>query len=183
MNIGDKIRKLRKQENITLKELSQKSGVALATLSRMENNKMTGTFESHVNIAKALGVALPELYSDVIIEEKKAELLPHSATSDTFVHSTKSSFKILANKVLSKKMMPVLLTIQPAGRTNKEEAQKGSEKFIYVLEGELEAVIGDERYKVGKKDSLYFYASSPHYFINIGKGPVSAICVICPPAL
>lgn len=183
MNIGDKIRYLRQQQKMTLKELSQKSNVALATLSRIENNKMTGTIESHINIAKTLGVALTELYSGVVIEEKKAEFQPHTALSDTFTHTEKASFRILTSKVLSKKMMPIMLTIQPNGQTNKEESPKGTEKFLYILNGAVEANIGKENFNLHQKDVLYFDASLPHSLKNIGKIAASAICVICPPAL
>lgn len=183
MRIGEQIRYLRKQQNMTLEELSEKSGVALATLSRMENNRMIGTLKSHTHIARALSVTLTELYSKVIMEEKRAEFTPHTATTDTFVHTEKSLFKILTSKALSKKMMPIMLTIQPAAQTHKEECRKGTEKFLYVLEGMLEAVIGKESFILHKKDALYFDASLPHFFKNTGKTIANTICVICPPAL
>ena len=66
MHVGEIIHKLRKSKKMTLLELSNTSGVALATLSRMENGKMTGTLESHMNICKALEVNLPDLYKDAI---------------------------------------------------------------------------------------------------------------------
>lgn len=183
MNIGEKIKQLRTQQKMTLKELANKSKVALATLSRMENNKMTGTLECHNSIARALGITLTELYSEIITEEKKVEIHSHNAPADTFVHTQKSSFKILTNKALSKKMMPVLLTIQPGGQTNQEETNKGVEKFLYVTGGALEAYIGNETFTLHKNDTLYFDASLAHYFKNTSKVTANAICVICPPAL
>lgn len=65
MKLGDKIRKLRKQKKLTLGELSEASRVALATISRIESNVMTGTVESHYRIAMALELTLSELYQDV----------------------------------------------------------------------------------------------------------------------
>lgn len=184
MNVGEKIHNCRKQQKVTLKQLSDKSGVALATLSRMENGKMVGTLDSHIRIAKALGIALPELYSEVVVKEQKVELQAHGATADTFVHDAgKSSIRMLTSKVLSKKMMPIFITIQVGGATHKEESPKGAEKFIYVLEGSLEVIIGKERFELHKQDTLYFDASLPHLFKNIGKVEVNAICVACPPAL
>jgi phosphoribosylamine-glycine ligase len=53
---GEIIHGLRKEKKITLLELSEKSGVALATLSRIENGKMTGTLKSHMNICKTLEI-------------------------------------------------------------------------------------------------------------------------------
>jgi transcriptional regulator with XRE-family HTH domain len=53
MNIGDNIKSQRLKRRLTLTELSLKSGVQLATLSRIENNKMSGTVKSHKSIAQA----------------------------------------------------------------------------------------------------------------------------------
>jgi len=183
MKIGNKIRALRKARKMTLQELCEKSEVQLATLSRMENNKMTGTLESHIEIAKALSIPLAELYSDVVVEEKNIDVRTKSTSDDVFVHSDQSSYAILAKKVLSKKMMPILLNIEAGGKTNSEEASPGTEKFIFILDGEIEAVISDEKYKIGKSESIYFDASLPHYFKNTNKKQAKAICVITPPAL
>ncbi|MFH1655556.1 MAG: XRE family transcriptional regulator [Candidatus Omnitrophota bacterium] len=183
MKIGNRIRQLRKERKMTLQELSDKSGVQLATLSRMENNRMTGTLESHIGIVKALGIALADLYSEIVVEEKNIDVRTKKVSRDIFVHSDKSSFEILTKKVLNKKMMPILLSIESKGRTNSEEASAGTEKFLYVLEGEVVAVISDEDYKLGKSESIYFDATLPHYFKNTGKKQSKAICVITPPAL
>ena len=56
MNIGSVIRNLRKSQGLTLLKLSEMSKVALATLSRIETGKMTGTLESHMQIARALEI-------------------------------------------------------------------------------------------------------------------------------
>jgi len=183
MKIGNKIRALRKAFKITLQELSDKSGVQLATLSRMENNKMTGTLESHINIAKALNIPLAELYSDIVVEEKNIDVRKKGAKADLFVHSDKSSYEMLAKKVLSKKMMPILLNIEPGGKTNSEQSSSGTEKFLYILDGEIIAMISDKDYKLTKAESIYFDASLSHYFKNDGKKAAKAICVITPPAL
>ena len=48
MYIGEKLHAIRKAKRISLTELSEKSGVQMATLSRIENKKMVGTLESHM---------------------------------------------------------------------------------------------------------------------------------------
>ena len=128
MYIGNRLKELRQAREMTLVDLSDKSGVQIATLSRMENNKMTGTLESHINIAKALGVEVTQLYSDIIRVESKVDLQKAPSSSDVFVHSNKSSYQMLTTNVLSKKMMPILLTIEPGGKTTTEENKPGTEK-------------------------------------------------------
>ena len=183
MLIGKKIKELRKSQKMTLTELSRMSGIQLATLSRMENEKMTGTLESHMNIAKALGINITELYRDIEPEAEKIALQRDDEQKDVFVHSDKSSFEILTGKVLSKKMMPILLRVEAQGRTATEQNKAGTEKFIYVLEGDMEANIEDKTYPLSKGNTLYFDASLKHYFVNSGKSVTRFLCVTTPVTL
>jgi len=183
MYIGKKIKALRKEQGMSLSVLSEESGVQIATLSRMENNKMTGTLESHILIAKALGVDVTKLYSDIIKEDSRVDIQKEPSSSDVFVHSNKSSYEILTTKVLSKKMMPILLKVEPGGQTSPEENKVGTEKFVYILEGKAEVTIGDETYSLSKGNTLYFDASLKHFFLNSNKSTAKLLCVITPPAL
>ena len=183
MLVGEIIHKLRKERKMTLLELSTKSGVALATLSRMENGKMTGTLESHIQICKALEVSLPDLYKDLVASTRKVDLHTKKTRTDVFVHDKKATSEMLASDVLNKKMMPTMIKIARSGRTHTEETKVGIEKFIYVLDGKVEASIGEEKYNLTKGDTLYFESSAPHYFRNTGPGESRIICVVSPPAL
>ncbi|UCD55694.1 MAG: helix-turn-helix transcriptional regulator [Candidatus Omnitrophota bacterium] len=181
MKIGKKLKVLRKERKLTLKELAEKSGVQIATLSRMERDIMTGTFRSHINICKALGVSLSDFYRDVEHEHKTVSLIKQRHPS--FAHPRKSTIEMLATQVADKKMMPLLIRIRKGGHTHKEENKPGTEKFIYVLEGKICAKIGKEEYNLSKGDSIYFDASSLHALHNIGKNESRAISLLCPPAV
>lgn len=183
MHVGQIIHKLRKEKRMTLVELSRRSGVAVATLSRMENGIMTGTLDSHMGIAKALEVHLTDIYKDLSPAKESIEIQSRRKRSDIFVHDKTSSAEILVSKVLSKKMMPVLIRIAKDGKTHEEETKPGVERFIYVVSGKVEAVIGDERYQLGESDTLYFESSIPHHFKNTGSQEASIICVTAPPVL
>lgn len=183
MEIGKKIRTLRKERKMTLVELSEKSGVAQATLSRIENGRMTGTLESHMKICEALEITLPELYSDIEYAKKEVEVQPESLRTEVFVHDEKSSSEMLTKDILRKKMMPVMLKLDPGGITHREENQKGTEKFLYVLEGTVEATIGEKVYTLTKGATLYFESSIPHFLKNVGNSKALCLCIITPPAL
>ena len=183
MHVGEIIHKLRKSKKMTLLGLSNDSGVALATLSRMENGKMTGTLESHIKICKALDTNLPDLYKDLSSSKKTVELRPRAARADIFIHDNKSASEMLASNFMNKKMMPVLVKIGKSGRTHSEETKGGVERFVYILEGKIEANIGDNKYNLVKGDTLYFEPSLRHYFRNSGSGEARLISVTTPPAL
>ncbi|MBI3602338.1 MAG: helix-turn-helix transcriptional regulator [Candidatus Omnitrophica bacterium] len=183
MLIGDKLHEIRKAKKITLTELSKKSGVQLATLSRIENKKMTGTLESHMAIAKALSIDVVELYSSVIREQKQVEISQAAAGSEVFTHSEKSSFEILTKNLLSKRMLPTLIRIEEGGVTQQEEEAPGCEKFLFVLEGAVEATIDTKSFRLTKNNTLYFDASLPHLFKNAGRSIARLLCVATPVTL
>ena len=183
MFIGDKLQEIRKSKKITLTELSQKSGVQLATLSRIENKKMTGTLESHIAIAKALGIEIVELYKSVVHENKEIEISKTADVSEVFTHNEKTSFEILTKNVLNKKMMPTLIRIEQGGATQQEQGAANSEKFIFILDGTVEIIIDHKNYTLKKNNTLYFDASLPHILKNNSKGTVKLLCIATPVAL
>lgn len=180
MELGKHIRELRKKKKMTLNEVSEKSGVALATLSRIETGRMTGTLESHIAVAKALDMTLPELYSEM---DKRVTVQKETDYADLFVHDDKTSSVILTKDIFAKKMLPTLIRLKRGGTTHKEELKKGTEKFLYVLDGKVEISVGDEKNTLEKGATLYFDASRPHWIKNIGNGDSVCLCIVTPVTL
>lgn len=180
MNLGKRIRELRKKKGFTLVGLSRKSGVAVATLSRIETGRMTGTLESHMRIAKVFEMTLPEFYSEV---DKAISVHKKDEHADKFVHDKKASSIILTKDIFTKKMLPCQIQLQVGGRTQTEKLKKGAEKFVYVLQGQVEIVIGDAKNTLEKGETLYFDASYEHYIRNTGTTDAEALCVVTPAIL
>ena len=186
MQIGERLRTVRKQRNLTLVQLSQASGVDTATISRIETGKMTGTLTSHMQLARALSVSIADLYAglDGVDDKSAVTVQAAGARGDVYVHEGgRTSLTMLTQEVLKKRMMPVLVTIEPEGQTQREEAKPGTEKFVYVLEGQLEASIGSERYALKRQQTLYFDAARPHQLRNPGRRTARCLCVTTPPTL
>lgn len=183
MEIGRTIKRLRKEKGVTLHKLSAQSSVALATLSRIETGKMTGTVKSHSAIARALDATLSDLYSGFEVKSQRVEIQDSRDKADVFVHNDKASYDILTKKVLNKKMLPILLKLEKGAKTATEQSRKGTEKFIYVLDGQLQAIVDNKTYSLSEGNSFYFDASLPHYWKNPAEKLARAICVVTPPAL
>ena len=184
MHIGNRLRELRQSHGFTLSQLAEKSGVQIATLSRIEHSKMVGSLQSHLNIAKALGVDITALYSHII--EKTApppQIIGPTKQAEIFAHNEKASQEFLTGRVLNKKMMPVLLKIEPHGQTNKEQNKPGTERFIFVLEGKIQVHINREAFALSKGNTLYFDSSLEHHFENQGDVTAKVICVCTPVTL
>ena len=183
MYIGNKIRALRKLQKMSLSTLAEKTNIQIATLSRIEHLKMSGTLKSHIKIAEVLGVNLIDLYSDMAKTEDQIEAVPAELPPDVFTYNEQSSYDILTTNVMAKKMLPTLIKIEPSGTTSKEKNTLGTEKFIYVLTGKVNVLINKTSYPLNKGGSLYFNASSEHSYANPGKNLTKIICVTTPVAL
>lgn len=181
--LGKRIKNLRKKQNLTIVEISQKTGIDPATLSRIENEKMPGTLESHLKIAEALSIRLPELYENVLSEMAESVGQKEKNPAETFTHSSGAVAELLVAGALQKKMMPVLLKLKAEGYTEEEEYPLGTERFIYVFKGTLELRLGSEKRLLHQGESVYFAASRAHACRNPLKTETQCLSVITPVSL
>lgn len=181
--LGQRIKSLRKKRDITLVEVAKRTGIDQATLSRIENGKMTGTLDSHMKIADVLGIRLPDLYDDVLakINEVKDNLAKQKI--ETFSHSSGAVAELLTSGILQKKMMPILLKLKTKGHTESEEYPAATERFIYILKGSIQITVGPDSKLFRAGESLYFNASLPHHFKNAVGSESWAISIMTPASL
>ena len=181
--LGKRIKSLRKAQRLTLVEVAKSTGIDQATLSRIENGKMTGTLDSHRLIAEALKIRLPELYESAISQLDEAEEKLAKQKIETFSHSSGAVAELLTTSALQKKMMPVLIKLKPKSNTVIEEFPIATERFIYIIKGAIELRIEKENRLLKQNESSYFNASIPHQLRNRHKSESWVISVITPSSL
>ncbi len=164
--LGQSIRELRQQKQMTISELSSKTRLDSATLSRMENGKMTGTLQAHMSIADALNVSLPFLLEKAL--DTSGQKLDQALLANDPISSEQDARQeLLTGHLTKRKMTPTRLTINPKGKVTLEQLSIGSEKFIYVLEGKIQVSVGDKDQIISKGKGAYINASLHHYITNL----------------
>ena len=181
--LGKTIKILRKKQGLTILDITEKTGIDKATLSRIENDKMRGTVNAHLKIAEALGVRLPDLYEDVLSEQNFSEEKLTKDKLETFSHSSGAIAELLTTGALQKKMLPIALTIRSHGQTEREEFPVGAERFVHVMKGSLTIIFSDNAVTLKKGESLYFNGARPHHFENRSKSEVRCLSVVTPVSL
>ena len=178
--VGSRIRELRRKKKITLIELSKMTGVAQATLSRMETGLMLGTVKSHQKIAETLGISLAQLYEGMDARHEKVE---HRLSTETRKISTKTDqmkCELLTQEISKKKITPLLITLSAHGKTEREQSERGVEKFFLVLDGTLTVKLDQKEHTLNPYDTLYFDASIPHELANPGGKQTKVFCAVSP---
>ena len=181
--IGQKIRELRKNRGITLKEFSQKVGVTASLISQVERGVAVPSISSLKKISDALGIsisfffedkgkpALANDFSPVVKKNERKSLHPSPGVT----------YHLLSKNLQGKSEF--LLTFYDAGAsTGDRPYTHRGEECALVLKGELEIEIGSSVYKLRKDDSISFSCEIPHRVTNVGKGPAVSIWCVTPPS-
>ena len=182
-NLGARIRKLRKEKGLTLVEIAEKTGIAQATLSRVETGSMSGTVESHEKIAEAIGIGLAELYSGVDRRYEEISILKKEDAKKVTQHNQSFHIELLTTQSSRKKITPLLMTLQGESQIPAESNELGVEKFLYILEGEVNVTVDQTEYAMKAADTLYFDASLRHQIKNSQKTPAKILAAVSPSKL
>lgn len=162
--VGKHIRALRSEKNLTLKQLSELSGVSIATISKIETDKISGGFETIYKIARGLGVLVTEIMLDDIAATEV--LVTHkSDTSDTHVTEIYDYFPqaYRRNGLLNPYIIEVKTRTVPDKR---DWSIHRGEEVIIVLSGAIDLrVEGLKPKRLETGDSACFDCGRRHAFV------------------
>lgn len=179
MNIGMEIKKLRTEKGITLKELSEESGLSIGFLSQLERGLTTIAVDSLEKLAEILDVHLthffdyPRKRKDRVLRSYEQEIL--DIEEGSFI-----KYSLSAN-LENKQLDPRLIEILPQKKEEEIISYKhAGEEFIYVLEGILTVYINGERYDVYPGDSVHMDSNIAHNWVNYTNKKVRLLAVNTP---
>ena len=175
MDIGSKLKELRQLNDLTLEELASRSELTKGFLSQVERNLTSPSISTLEDILEALGTSLSQFF-----EEPKEEQVVFQ-TKDFFVDEREDhTVEWIVPNAQKNDMEPILLTIPQNGKSNKMNAHSGQE-FGYVLQGEVQLILGKEVHIVKEKETFYLDGKQCHYLENKKKKEAKVLWVTTPP--
>lgn len=176
---GDRIRHLRKEMNLRLKDLAGKAGVSLGHLSGIERGQAVPSVTALARIAEVLGTPLPGLFDEQPVPRGHRYLV-RKGERRTIVYPGAQVRNELLVPDLRRKMEALVSKIVPGTASPVYEHQ--GEDFGYILKGRLRFWVGDEEFLLEEGDSISFPAHLPHYWIHPKTArPAETLWVITPP--
>jgi len=164
MVIGQRIKALRKSKNISVKELAEKTNLSSALVSKVENFRTLPSLTTLLVLTEALGVEMSELLKDIGQKnEGSTYTLVRKEEQSPIVKEASEGFdyrQILTQATNSGLMQCCHLTLEVGNK--REKVSTDGEQIIYVLKGELDFWVGDEKVKLSKGDTLQFDGRIPH---------------------
>ncbi|MEZ5897766.1 MAG: XRE family transcriptional regulator [Parvularculaceae bacterium] len=163
--IGASLKRRRRAIKWSLKILSEKSGIPVSTLSKVENGLMSLRIEKLLAVSNALGVDVMQLVSPEESESPVALVTGRrSVTRSAAAPRTKTENTVYehhASDFSRRLFSPSVIEVQPG--IAPELIRHQGEEFIYVLEGRVEA--HTEYYEpiiLEAGDSMYIDSTMAH---------------------
>jgi transcriptional regulator with XRE-family HTH domain len=175
-SIGDNLRKLRSERNLSLDALSQISGVSRAMLGQIELNRSVPTITVLWRIAKALELPFSSLMREP--EEKGPSILRKN--SARFLTSADGSFRSRALFPADRQRFVEFYEVRlsPGAVEEASAHPLGTLENIVIAKGSLEVTAGGEPVSLQTGDAMVFRADVPHIYHNTGTSETVTYMVI-----
>jgi len=140
--IGSLLRALRDRNDWTLKEMSQRCGIPLSTLSKVENDRLTLTYDKLLQVSQRLNIRMSELFAehDDLPEPAITARRSLGRVEDAVRVTTPNyDYFYLCPELRRKRMIPVLTRVRAKSLEEFGElVHHPGEEYIHVLEGRAE---------------------------------------------
>ncbi|WP_024867633.1 helix-turn-helix domain-containing protein [Pseudoxanthomonas suwonensis] len=140
--IGGLLRSLRARKGWTLKQMSEASGIPLSTLSKVEHDRLTLTYDKLLQLSQRLQIRMSELFAE------QEEAPGPKVTARRSIGRIEDAIRVttpnydyyyLCPELRHKRMIPVLTRIRAKSIEEFGELVRHSgEEYIHVLEGRME---------------------------------------------
>lgn len=184
---GHILRDLRTRLGLTLNDVGLKTGIPRSTLSKIENDKMSLSYDKIVKISSALNVDISELFGGKHVPSPQEVRKPvfgrrviSRAGEGVMIDTDVYASLYVASDLLHKKVVPIVVDVKVKRIEDFGDfIRHGGEEFAYVLEGAIDfytEFYTPSRLNVG--DSIYFDSNIGHAYIAACDGPcrILSIC-------
>lgn len=168
--LGSLIRSIRARKGWTLKEMSATSGIPVSTLSKVEHDRLTLTYDKLQQLSRRLNIRMSELFAEGD-EDTAPQVTGRRSIGTTEravrVVTANYDYNYLCTDLRQKRMIPILTRIRAKTATEFGDlVRHPGEEFIYVLEGKIE--VHSEYYDpvvLSVGEGIYLDSSMGHAYV------------------
>jgi transcriptional regulator with XRE-family HTH domain len=162
--ISQRIRSWRSEQNLTLQELAQRSGLATSTIQKVETGQMIPSVAVLLKVARGLGRRATELVQDGDTEQ----VVHHVRAADRQAIGTDGKLQVarLSADLPEPSFEMWRVTLHPGLSSGHEAIQYDGEELAVCERGAVTFRIGEREYELHPGDTLHFKASIPHSWRN-----------------
>lgn len=169
LDLGARVRELRKARDWTLEQAATKAGLARSTLSKIENGQMSPTYDALKKLAVGLQISVPQLFTPPQKDQINGRMAV-TKSGDGAAHATATyEHELLADTLTKKQMLPYRARVRARSMDEFDGwVRHDGEEFLYVLTGVIRLFTEFyEPVEMRRGDSAYYDASMGHNVISV----------------
>ena len=168
VDLGARVRELRKGRNWTLEQAAKQAGLARSTLSKIENGQMSPTYDALKKLAVGLEISVPQLFTPPAAEKINGRMAVTKSGDGTAKATTTYEHELLGEALLKKQMLPYRARIRARSMEEFEGwVRHDGEEFLYVLTGVVKLYTEFyEPVELRRGDSAYYDATMGHNVVS-----------------
>ncbi|MFC4671878.1 helix-turn-helix domain-containing protein [Seohaeicola nanhaiensis] len=169
LDLGARVRQLRKDRDWTLEQAAKQAGLARSTLSKIENGQMSPTYDALKKLATGLQISVPQLFTPPERAQANGRMAVTRAEDGQPVATVTYEHSLLAESLTRKKMLPYRARVRARAMEEFDGwVRHDGEEFLYVLTGVIR--LYTEFYEpvdMRRGDSAYYDAAMGHNVISV----------------
>ena len=157
--IGMRLKTIRKNKNITLKQLSEKTNLSIGLLSNVERNLRSPSITNLHKICNALDITINE-----ILEQTDEKLYVKSFEREVIFNENDSGGNVKYESLVSgDRNLKAMAQIIKDDKTH-DSFKHNTDEIGFIISGEVLICVEDNEYILSSGDTIYIPANYSHYF-------------------
>jgi len=173
-SLGSRLRQLRLSRGASLARVAKAVGVSVGFLSALERSQMSASVSTLRKLARHYKHNILDFYDTA--EHVTRVVRPKGRKVIEAGPGVRMELLAWGNTV----MEPHLFRVAPGASSGESYSHVG-EEFLYVLKGEFQILLRNEKHTLKSGDSFYFESAVPHQWINPGRSVTLVLWVNTPP--
>ena len=169
LDLGSRVRDLRKARNWTLEQAAQQAGLARSTLSKIENGQMSPTYDALKKLAVGLDISVPQLFTPPVKDQINGRMVITKNGQGTAHATATYEHELLADGLTKKQMLPYRARVRARSIDEFDGwVRHDGEEFLYVLTGVIRLYTEFyEPIEMRRGDTAYYDASMGHNVVSL----------------
>jgi transcriptional regulator with XRE-family HTH domain len=179
LDLGARVRQLRKARDWTLEQAASQAGLARSTLSKIENGQMSPTYEALKKLATGLEISVPQLFTAPQKSRVNGRMAITKSGSGAVRATTTYEHELLGDTLTKKQMLPYRARVRARSMDEFDGwVRHDGEEFLYVLTGVIRLYTEFyEPVEMRRGDSAYYDAAMGHNVVSLSDEDASILWV------
>ena len=179
LDLGRRVRELRKAKGWTLEQAASQAGLARSTLSKIENGQMSPTYDALKKLAQGMAISVPQLFTPAQVPQVSGRIAVTKSGEGQAHVTTTYEHELLAGGLTKKQMLPYRATIRARAMEDCDGwVRHEGEEFLYVLTGIVRLYTEFyEAVDLRRGDSAYYDGSMGHNVISLSQEDATILWV------